>query len=159
MSCDKEYYNIKPCPFCGSADILKIDLETIRNAQGKILTLWGAECQHCGACEDLSTWQSRPNTPFDDPYFKGLTHENIAELAKKSIRLIKNCEECYKTKNIWHERKERPVYKKQLLIRVFGENGFVYGIKRFFNEEQYQNFALESDFDSWAYIDEIGKIK
>lgn len=27
------------------------------------------------------------NNPFDDPYFKGLTHQNIAELAKKSIRL------------------------------------------------------------------------
>lgn len=27
------------------------------------------------------------NDPFDDPYFKGLTHQNIADLAKKSIRL------------------------------------------------------------------------
>lgn len=27
------------------------------------------------------------NNPFDDPYFKGLTHQNIADLAKKSIRL------------------------------------------------------------------------
>lgn len=27
------------------------------------------------------------NNPFDDPYFEGLTHQNIADLAKKSIRL------------------------------------------------------------------------
>ena len=27
------------------------------------------------------------NNPFDDLYFKGLTHQNIADLAKKSIRL------------------------------------------------------------------------
>lgn len=62
-------------------ELLKFKLENFESIQrGKC-----CECER-EAIQDLSDFHIRI-IPFEDEYFKGLNYEQIAELAKKSIRL------------------------------------------------------------------------
>ena len=62
-------------------EILKYKLENFESIQrGKC-----CECES-GAIQELSDMHFK-TMPFKDDYFNGLTYKDIAELAKKSIRL------------------------------------------------------------------------
>ena len=48
----------KPCPFCGSADLRKIDV-TLSGDDGEI-DIWMIECLNCDATARVEYWNERP---------------------------------------------------------------------------------------------------
>ena len=86
--------------------IFKIDDETIVNLQ------------RIG--EALNDYQNNKPNPFSDKYFSGLTYAQIAELAKKSIRLTtEHCENLHKIEELQQkceklDEENQSLYNKNL---------------------------------------------
>ncbi len=86
--------------------IFKIDDETIENLQ------------RIG--EALNDYQNYKPNPFSDEYFRNLTYAQIAELAKKSIRLTtEHCEDSHKIEELQQkceklDEENQSLYNKNL---------------------------------------------
>lgn len=63
-------------------------IETLKSKLENFESIQRGKCCECEneAIQELSDMHFK-TMPFEDDYFNGLTHKDIAELAKKSIRL------------------------------------------------------------------------
>ena len=78
------------------------EIELLKHKLDNIERLYNVRCCECerGVIQDLSDMHFKV-MPFEDEYFKDLTFEDIAKLAKKSIRITTdNCNLESKIENI-----------------------------------------------------------
>lgn len=179
---------LKPCPFCGHKTIQ----ESFFDLPCKVYRI---RCPRCYIFMDnisenmvMKAWNTRPIEddlrkqlyPFQDAYFKGLTMEQIAEIAKKSIRLTtQHCNDMeqiekliyevgeakeriaeLENRKIWHAPEEVPERHSLVYIVTsdFSGTDVFYscddGIWCMGNE----SFIAE-DIIKWAYVSKLEEMK
>lgn len=92
----------------------KKQIEYLKDTIENYDSLQRCKCCDCieNAIQDYSDLMFKV-MPFDDDYFKNLTYEQIAELAKKSIRLTDdNCKMMHKLKDIAEILDSSELYEK-----------------------------------------------